>query len=733
MHNGEEYPTRVENSVNIANMPGGVEIKMKSMFYPRSVAVVGASSHPGKTGNFVLRSAIGSRVEKVYPVNASGVGEILGKKSYRTIEDIPDNSIDLFLFAVPQQHILSGLRSAIDKGCRAAVIYSSGFKEAGPEGERMQEELRDLADKAGVRIIGPNTMGFFRADSFINGTFNPVYSDIFREPGKIAIVSQSGGVAGFIINQFIDQQLPPGTVVCLGNRVNVEFADMLDYFAYDSHTSMVLLFIEGIDDLRRFYHSAKSCAARKPVIVLGAGYTEGGRRVARSHTGSMAGSGAIYRAVFRQAGLLQVNSVEELVDAAKIITMSPPPRGNRVAMITHTAGPAILASDVLENGGMQLARLSDATKRSLTGNNVLPSFMPPDNPVDLATFGFLEHDRYIRALSILAEDDGVDSTLTICMSPMGDENMSSFPVSRFKEVSEQSGKPAVFAWAAPISREEEFRQWTRAGVPAYPTTERGAAAMVNLMRYHQLRQGDAGTDALNGFSGFGGELEQYVAGEAAAGKAFMPEHKAKDMLALAGIEVAGAVLAANEDEAVETAGSIGYPVALKVVADRVIHKSEVGGVRLNLKDADEVKRAFRQITDSTLAQVPDAGLMGVAVQPMVPGGIEVIVGAIRDEQAGPVVMCGLGGIWVEALRDVAFRLAPVTGGEAASMIRELKGYRVLQGIRGGKAVDIDILAGLIVKVGYLISQFPIKEIDLNPVIFHGSGYAVADARVILSL
>ncbi|MBC7325736.1 MAG: hypothetical protein H5T99_10555, partial [Moorella sp. (in: Bacteria)] len=264
--------------------------------------------------------------------------------------------------------------------------------------------------------------------------------------------------------------------------------DLLDYCAEDERTSLVALFIEGLDDLRRFYEAACRCAAKKPVVVLGAGYTSAGQKIARSHTGSMASSGALYLAAFRQAGLLPVSSVQELVDTVKIIKMCPLPRGNRVAITTHTAGPAVLASDVLERGGLRLADLSAATKEKLVANQVLPSFMPADNPVDLATFGYMERQRYIDALTLLAEDENVDCTLTVCMSSLGDQNTAPFPVQEFKEVVARSQKPAAFIWAAPVNYPEEFKEWVRAGIPAYPTSERAATALVNLVRYAQLKQ-----------------------------------------------------------------------------------------------------------------------------------------------------------------------------------------------------------------------------------------------------
>jgi acetyltransferase len=701
----------------------------KKMFYPNSIAVVGASSHSDKTGNYAMRSALDSGLERIYPVNAGGKREILGKKAYPSIEDIPDNNVDLFLFVVPQQHILPGLKSAIDKGCRTAVIYTAGFREIGPAGEQQQIALRDMANEAGVKIIGPNTMGYLRSDSLINATFMPAYTRLLSDKGDIAIISQSGGVASLILNQFMEQHLPLGTLVCLGNRANVDFTDFLDYFADDPHTSIIALYVEGLEDLRQFYQAAARCALKKPVLVLCAGYTEGGQKVACSHTGSMINTGRLYQTAFKQAGLLQVNGVQELADTIKIIKMCPKPKGNRVALIAPTIGPVVLAVDILEQGGLKLAELSDISKKIIVSEKMLPSFSPVHNPIDLTAAGYYDNKMYLSMVEILARDPNVDGIVAVRASSLGDDFIPPFPRAEFKEIMQRSNKPAAFIWLAPVSEDEEFKQWMSAGVPAYPTPGRAATSFINLTRYSQIQQK---TKVPGSFMGFREEVKKNIQGLIDSKQAFVLETQAKQIIELSGIKTAVAVLATNEDEAIDKAAEIGYPVALKVVAKEIIHKSDVGGVVLNLHNDEEVRLAFRQIVRNASESMANAGLQGVAVQPMLPEGLEVIVGAVRDIEAGPVVMFGLGGIWVEALKDVSFRLAPVTPEEAKEMIKEIKGYTVIKGFRGQSAIDTDVLADLIVKISHLIDQFPIKEIELNPVIFYGeSQYAVADARIIL--
>ncbi len=699
-----------------------------AMFCPRSVAVVGASTHGGKVGNFVLRSALASGVEHVYAVHAGGAKEILGVKAYPSIDTIPNDKVDLFLFAIPEDHIVANFQAAIDKGCRGAVIFTAGFREAGEEGLQKQLALRRMADEAGVKIIGPNTMGFFRSHSRMNATFMPVLSDFFQEKGRITVVSQSGGVAGFAAIRFLEDHIPIGTLVCLGNRANVEFADMLDFCAQDRETSVVALFIEGLDDVRRFYESAANCASQKPVVVLGAGYTAAGQKVARSHTGSMAQSEAIYEAAFRQAGLIRVRTVEELVDTAKILDLSPRPKGNRVAITTHTAGPAVLASDVIAHKGLVLEDLSDETKNALVSRKMLAPFMPPGNPVDLTTFGYLDRRLYVEVLELLAKDPNVDATLSICISGLGDPQVVPFPIEAYGRTLKASGKPGVFVWGAPSGAKEEFQAWMHAGVPAYPTAERAAAALANLYEATRPR---AQTPVKSSFEPLPGEVLDLVDDLRASGQTLVLEAEAKRVLESAGLRTARTQVAKNEEEAVMEARRAGFPVVMKIVSPDIVHKSDVGGVRLGIDDEAAVRRAFQEMTKRVKDCLPQARLLGVGIQPMVPEGTEVIVGGSRDPQAGPVVMFGLGGIWVEVLKDVSFRLAPVSEEEALRMIEEIRGARVLEGVRGRKPVNKKALVALIATLGRLMAQAPIAEIDCNPVIFHGDTYTIADARMVL--
>lgn len=703
---------------------------IEAIFSPRSICVVGASSSSGKTGNFAMRSAAACGVP-MYPVNPSGVEEIMGHKVYAKIEDIPDDNIDLFLFVIPVKAMKASLLSAIKKGCKAAVIYSAGFKEADENGAVLEKEMRDIANEAGVSIVGPNTLGYLRAATKLNATFEPQYSSLFEEPGKITLLCQSGGVGVISLSAMMDQGIPLGTFIALGNRMNTEFSDMLDFFADDEETGVVCMHVEGTEDVRAMYEAAKRCAAKKPVIVVGGGYTEAGGRSARSHTGTMASSAKVYQAAYQQAGVLQAGSVNEMINAAKLLSIAPPPKGDRAGILTHLAGPSVLCCDKLELGGVKMAGLSPETQRLLAENRVVPEFGAPVNPIDLAAYGKTKPQLFVKGAEILAKDDGVDGVIAVSASALADKYAPQFPIEEYGKVLKDAGLPAVAVWGAYYTDyHNEFKRFLDAGVAAYPTPEEAGAAYANYIRYYKLRDRNIDLPAAPDFDK---GLNKYINERVGKGADFLMEHESKHIMELAGVKTSKTVLATTGGQAVDAARGMGYPVVLKVAAENIVHKSDMGGVKLNLRSDAEVTAAFDDIKEKALA-IKDSGFIGVTVQPMLKsGGTELIIGAMRDPQAGPVVMAGLGGIFVEVLKDVAFRLAPVTAFEAKEMLSELKGAVLLCGVRGGKAVDEDILAELIVKVSQLISEFPIEEIDLNPVIcYGGQDYFAVDARVVLT-
>jgi acyl-CoA synthetase (NDP forming) len=702
-----------------------------AIFAPRSICVVGASSSSVKTGSFAMRSALASNVP-VYPVNRSGVEEILGQKAYKTIEDIPDNDIDLFFLVVPPKAVIPALQSAIKKGCKAAIIHGSGYKESGEEGARIQDEIQRIADEAGIRIIGPNTIGYLRAASNLNATFEPQYSDLFKEKGKITLLMQSGGIGVLSLSEMMEQGIPLGTMIALGNRLNTDLHDMLNFFAEDPETDVICMHVEGTDNLRELYEAAERCVRKKPVLVVVGGTTDGGRKGAQSHTGTMASSANIYSAAFKQAGVIQVNSVNEMINAAKMLSVAPPPKGDKICVLTHMAGPSILCCDNLIQEGLKLSDISDNTKKRLLDENVVPAeFINPQNPVDLTAYGKEQPERFTNALRILAEDKDVDGVIGVSASALADEYAPQFLIEEFGAIAKEYSLPLAMVWCAYYSDyHHEYKRFLDAGICAYPNPNEAAAAFANFVKYYKVRDKDKGEyPKLN----FDPALNEYLDSCKGRENGFLLEHESKQVMEYAGIKTASGELVNDAKSAVEEALKIGFPVVLKVAADNIVHKSDMGGVKLNLSSESEVEDAFNDIKEKALA-IPNSGFRGVLVQPMLPpGGTELIVGAMQDPQAGPVIMVGLGGIYVEILKDVSFRLAPVTKMEAKEMLNELKGAAILKGVRGSEAIDESTLADIIVRVSELISTQPIEEIDLNPVIcYGGSKYYAADARVIMS-
>lgn len=703
----------------------------RPLFFPRAIAVVGASANPQKTGHFALRSLLASRFPgPVYPVHAGGAAAILGLKAYPDIALIPENQIDLFIFAIPQHQLLPSLEQAIGKGCRAAIVFAAGFKETGAAGAALEAAIRARADAAGVKIIGPNTLGLFNTANNLNATFVPGMSCQLTTPGEVAVVSQSGGVANLIINRLVEHHLGLSTFVGLGNRANLDFTDLIAYFAADPRTKIIALHIEGMENGRRFFDTAARYAAVKPIIVLGAGFTRAGQQIARSHTGSMAGTEALYRAAFRQAGLLQVNSVAELGDTVKLLLACPPPRANRVAMITHTAGPTILAADIFTKGAVQLAPLQPETQKKLR-KEILPPFIPAYNPVDLAAAGYVNKSVYTRSLEVLAGDESVDMVLAFYSPSYEGIEDPNFPP-QFSRAARASGKPVVIVYSAPAGHmTSESLKWEQEGMPVFHAIERAAGAITNLVRYYRLQAQRAGQQppAPEPVPRQAGAIIGLALGEH---RQTLLETEAKELLTTLGLNTTTARLARDVVEAVALAKKMDYPVVLKVVAPEIIHKSDVGGVKLNLKNEEELRRAYATLLREVPQKCPAAHILGVAVQPMAFPGTEVIIGAVRDPQFGPAVMCGLGGLWVEILQDTAFRLAPLSRQEAAAMLRDIKGFPVLAGRRGQPGADLAALEKIILRVSDLIVQESrIREIDLNPVLVYPRGYLIADARITL--
>lgn len=725
-------------------MPESILEEFRPLYYPNAVAVVGASSNPEKIGAFALRAVISSNFPgRIYPVHAGGAEQIMGLKAYPSIEAIPEMPVEMFIFAIPAEQILQSMDAAIAKGCRAAVILTAGFKEIGGEGVSLEAELKAKAQAGGVKVVGPNSLGLFAAYGNLNASFVPGLSECFKGRGKVAFVSQSGGVGNTLLSRCLENNMEIHSFTCLGNRLNVEFADLLEYFTADSRVAAIGLFVEGTEDGRRLFTTARRCSQQKPVVVFGTGYSEAARQAARSHTGSMASSEALYRAAFHQAGLVQVQSVEEMVDATKVLSMCPPPPADKVAIITHSAGPSIIMVDILERSGVRLAELSPEIKEELCRTSV-PAFGSAANPVDLTGMGGFDKRLYVEAMRTLVKDPGVGVIITLYTTMF--EYSLAFPIPEFARIARESGKPTIVAFVTSFSLNKELYAWESEGIPVFTSPERAARAAVNLIRYYRARarlaslaSASGGEDTRGEVWGMpgGAELVDLVARATAParqeGRQLLLEHEVKDLLAAIGVKVARGRLATTADQAVAAAREAGWPVAMKIVSPQVVHKSDAGGVKLNLSNEADVRRAYDDIMATVAEKFPGADLRGVLVQPMARPGREVIIGTLNDPQFGPAIMFGLGGVWVETMGDVSFRLLPLTRPEVREMMAEIKGYPLLAGHRGEPPVDLESLEELILTVSRLVTAAEgIGQLDLNPVIAYPDGYCVVDARLSLS-
>ena len=685
---------------------------LSAFFSPRGVALVGASRDPTKLGYAVLRNLLQhGYAGPVYPVNPKA-DEILGVRCYPSILAVPD-PVELAVIIAPASATPDIMEQIGQRGVRAAVIISGGFSEIGAPGIALENRVVEIARRFGVRLIGPNCVGVIDTHTGLDTTFGPD----MPKPGVITFVSQSGAVCGGVIDWASGAGIGLSRIVTLGNQADVTETDILQLLADDDETRVVAMYLEGVEDGRRFVEVARQVSTRKPIVAIKAGYTEAGRRAAASHTGALAGTDSAYRAAFHHAGILRVPHLEALFDAAISLANQPLPRGNRVAILTNSGGPGAMASDALDVHGLRMATLTDETRF------VLRQFLQPhasvSGPVDMLG-GADEHD-YARALEALVKDPGVDAVLVINVP------QALVPAVRIvREIAEvvhrcqaqaECNKPVMTCMIGDVSLPEAVEFMRRAELPLFPFPEPAAAALgVMVQRRKWL-------EAPPQISNFKSQVSNdHPAGEPSS--AFRILHSAIPLLP--------AKLAHSASEAARIAQEVGFPVACKIASPDISHKSDVGGVEIGLGSASAVRAAFKRVTENARRARPEARIEGVTVQAMARPGREVIVGAVRDPQFGPLVMFGSGGVYVELLKDVSFRLAPVARSEAEAMIEETLAGKLLSGLRGQPPADKSAVADVIVAVSELFAaDESIAELDINPLMVYdkGQGAVAVDVRV----
>ncbi|MEW5912833.1 MAG: acetate--CoA ligase family protein [Thermodesulfobacteriota bacterium] len=697
---------------------------LDAIFNPRAVAVVGASDNPGKLGFHVVKSLVtGGYQGRILPINPKG-REILGQAVYPSLAAAP-GQVDLAIIVVPAQQVPAQIRACADKGVRGVVLITAGFKEIeDASGSRLQEEVAHLANQAGLPIIGPNTFGILNLRLPVNTSFTPELSLV--PPGGISLLSQSGGIVHLLGSLAVRERVGMAKIVGLGNRCNVDFAQMLPYLAQDPQTAVVAMYMEGIEDQALFLERARELAPHKPLIVLKVGTSEVADQASASHTGSLAGRHELYLAGFRQNGLMVAQSVEQLLDGAKALAQSRPPQGPRMAVLSGQAGPGIAASDVCARLGLSLGRFTPATQERI--NDLLPPLALRSNPVDLGP-AWYDREAVTGIVQAVLDDEQVDGVLFNMV--YASANLRAIEGLHDLLVQWNQQKPVLASITAPPGIwDAQVAALEDAGALVnFPSPERAVQAMATLYERRRLldKLGRRSAPAAAGRPPRRpDQAAQAILDQARArGQANLSEHESKALLAAYGIPVNRGRLAASAAELEAACSEIGFPLALKAEAPELAHKSERGLVRLDLRSLAEVRAAWAELQASAPGPV--------LVQEMVQGQRELVMGLARDPQFGPSVMFGLGGVFTEVLQDVSFRLAPLDREEALEMMQEVRGRGLLGPVRGLPPADQGALADMLVALGRLGVELPaVAEVDLNPVILAGGRPVAVDALVVLA-
>ena len=689
-------------------------------FHPAGVAVIGASSNPRKLSYGIMRNLVNSPYAGgIYPVNP-GAAEILGKPSYADISAVPD-PVDLAVIVLPVTAIPDTLEACGQRGVKAVIIISGGFKEVGEEGEQIEARCLEIIKRYGMRMIGPNCVGLINLHTGLNATF--IYG--LPDPGGIAFMAQSGAVMGGVVDLVQGKKVGFSHFISMGNEADVTETDLMEYLAQDPNVRVIAAYVEQIKDGRRFLEVARKVSRVKPIVLLKGGRSNAGARAVSSHTGSLAGSYAAYQAAFKQAGVIEVDSLTELFEVALAFDFQPLPRGRRAVIITNAGGPAALASDALSDNGLTLNDLEPETRATLRA--ALNPSAQVGNPVDI--LGGAEPPDYALCVKTLVKDNNVDIILPLLV-PQALVNPAGVAQAIVDE-SRGSDKTVLASIIGDISVDEARLVLHSARIPMYTTAEAMGGVLRHMLDYRAYREQPVVEPTVPGC------IDRAAAGgilTAAYGKESLGEAYTRPLLAAYGIPQVEGGFAGTAQRAAEIAGRIGYPVVMKIVSPQLLHKSDVGGIRLNLADSAAVIAEYDRMMQEIHAARPDAELEGVMVEKMAPRGQEVIIGMQRDPGFGPLLMFGLGGIYVELFKDVAFRVAPLTAEEARQMITETRAGRLLTGFRGQPPADLDAVVEVILRLGQLALDFPqIEEAEVNPLVVfpEGKGALALDGRVIL--
>lgn len=697
-------------------------MSFKNLLYPESIAVVGASSNPQKVGHAVLKNILDGGFEgPVYPINPKSE-TILNTKCYSSLTDVPE-SIDCAVIVVNRDIVLSIIKDCSKKGVKAVIVISSGFGETNEEGKEAQKELVKQARLAKITMMGPNCLGLINPWQKLNAAFGqPI--DV---PGEIALISQSGALITSIQDWAKENKVGFSLIASIGNKAAIDEVDFFEYLKGDKKTKVIAAYLEDISRGQEFMRIAERVGKVKPLVILKSGRSEAGAKAASSHTGSLAGSDNAYECAFKRLGVIRAQSIEHLFDISTALAYQPLPKGNRIAVITNAGGPGIMTSDALEMSGLKVVNMDEETKSNLL--KLLPPSASVNNPVDV--LGDADKKRYGESLRCVLESKSVDGVAVI-LTPQKMTDDSAIAEELVK-ISKKYSKPVLTCFMGANTIKKGLNILRENHIPQYSVPKRAARAMSEMLKYNKYKSRPL--RIIERFAVNTHPVIKIIKSYRSRNLLEIGEFDAKTIMESYGMTIPEGHFASSSEEAVRFANEMRYPVAMKISSPDILHKSDVGGVKIGLGSPTEVEDAFDLMMLRVKKKMPEADLRGVLVEEMITTGKEVILGMKKDPQFGPMLMFGLGGIFVEVLKDVSFSLAPITAEECKKMMENTKTYKLLTGVRGQRAVDIQAIATSLLQLSQLVMDFPeFEEVDINPLkVGHpGEGAFVVDARIILS-
>lgn len=695
---------------------------LHSIMKPRAIAVVGASTRERTIGSEIMKRLIEyGFAGRIYPVNPKG-GVIEGLEAVKSIRDLPSGEVDLAVIVVNAKFVLSAIDDCHAKGIKGLVVISAGFKETGADGAELEKQLLAKVREYGMRCVGPNCLGVVNTDPSVR--MDACFAESLPESGDIGFVSQSGALGGGILNILKDLNIGFAQFISIGNQADVNAETAIEYWEDDPAVKQILLYMESIQDPANFRRLAARVSKKKPILALKAGRSAAGASAASSHTGSLAGADKAADALLKQAGVIRERSLRDLFASAKVFSTCPLPKGDRVAVITNSGGPGIMATDAVCEYGMRMASLSDATKEKL--RSFLPSAASVKNPVDMIASAPIEH--YKETLETVLADPGVDMAIVIYLPFLGLKDVDvADAIMAIKE--KHPEKPIVVVFMTTMSFFSSLSE-KRITVPFYMYAEEGVEALERLNRQRLWVEQPEGK--IPAFEADRAAAERVFRGALSEGRAELSTRESMEVLAAYGVRVCRSQFARTEDEAAAAANAVGYPVVMKMTSKTTSHKTDVGGVRVGIASEEALRAEYRDLVAKLAERGLLDGLEGVIIQEMVSGKREMVCGIATDPQYGPMMMFGLGGVFVEVMKDVVFRIAPLTDVEARDMVRSVKAYKLLEGARGTTPAQIERVEETLLRLSQLAAELPfIDELDINPLIIsEKTGEPVAvDGRI----